>query len=399
MSDSSGGPLEGIKVVELSMYVQGPIAGLALANLGADVIKIEQVGRADLMRSFRSAFGVTFDDRGREWMYASLNRNKRGIALDIASEAGRPVFHRMIEQADVFVTNLRESGLARYGADAATLQAINPQLIYCRGAGFGMRGPMAEDMCQDTVGMAHAGFMDSTSPSDTPNYPPGSMSDILTGTQMAAAILAGLVKRGRTGKGCVVGTSQTEALLWMQSQAIGVAANMGQRMERFRPDATTNPLFTVYECSDGWIAIAALQSPQWPAIAKAVGLEHLLDDERFKSFGSVQRNAEAFRPLFAEHLRAHSVEHWWQALRGCGAWVSKVNTVADLAKDENVLANEYLVTYDDGFVGPPVPFEVDGFRGVRGLAAEYGQHTDEVLAELGFSEDEILDLKVAEAIW
>lgn len=399
MSDSSGGPLEGIKVVELSMYVQGPIAGLALANLGADVIKIEQVGRADLMRSFHSAFGVTFDDRGREWMYASLNRNKRGIALDIASEAGRPVFHRMIEQADVFVTNLRESGLARYGADAATLQAINPQLIYCRGAGFGMRGPMAEDMCQDTVGMAHAGFMDSTSPSDTPNYPPGSMSDILTGTQMAAAILAGLVKRGRTGKGCVVGTSQTEALLWMQSQAIGVAANMGQRMERFRPDATTNPLFTVYECSDGWIAIAALQSPQWPAIAKAVGLEHLLDDERFKSFGSVQRNAEAFRPLFAEHLRAHSVEHWWQALRGCGAWVSKVNTVADLAKDENVLANEYLVTYDDGFVGPPVPFEVDGFRGVRGLAAEYGQHTDEVLAELGFSEDEILDLKVAEAIW
>ncbi|MEZ5263615.1 MAG: CaiB/BaiF CoA-transferase family protein [Acidimicrobiales bacterium] len=399
MSDSSGGPLEGIKVVELSMYVQGPIAGLALANLGADVIKIEQVGRADLMRSFRSAFGVTFDDRGREWMYASLNRNKRGIALDIASEAGRPVFHRMIEQADVFVTNLRESGLARYGADAATLQAINPQLIYCRGAGFGMRGPMAEDMCQDTVGMAHAGFMDSTSPSDTPNYPPGSMSDILTGTQMAAAILAGLVKRGRTGKGCVVGTSQTEALLWMQSQAIGVAANMGQRMERFRPDATTNPLFTVYECSDGWIAIAALQSPQWPAIAKAVGLEHLLDDERFKSFGSVQRNAEAFRPLFAEHLRAHSVEHWWQALRGCGAWVSKVNTVADLAKDENVLANEYLVTYADGFVGPPVPCEVDGFRGVRGLAAEYGQHTDEVLAELGFSEDEILDLKVAEAIW
>ena len=174
---------------------------------------------------------------------------------------------------------------------------------------------------------------------------------------------------------------------------------MGQRMKRFRPDATTNPLFTVYECADGWIAIAALQSPQWPAIAKAAGLEHLLDDERFQSFGAVQRNAEEFRPVFAAHLRQQTVEHWWQRLRGCGAWVSKVNSLADLPKDENVVANEYLVTFDDGFIGPPVPFEVDGFRGVRGLAAEYGQHTDEVLAELGFSEDEILDLKVAEAIW
>ncbi|MCC6437795.1 MAG: CoA transferase [Acidimicrobiales bacterium] len=399
MNTNGEAPLEGVKVVELSMYVQGPVAGLALASLGAEVVKIEQVGRADLMRSFRSAFGVTFDDRGREWMYASLNRNKRAVALDIASEAGRPVFRRLIEQADVFITNLRESGLARYGADPETLHGINPQLIYCRGAGFGLRGPLAEDLCQDTVGMAHAGFMDSTSPSETPNYPPGSMSDILTGTNMASAVLAGLVKRGRTGRGCVVGTSQTEALLWMQSQAVGVAANMGQKLERFRPDGTTNPLFTVYECSDGWIAIAALQSPQWPAIAKAIGLEHLLDDERFSSFGAVQRNAEAFRPIFAEHLRGHTVEHWWRALRDSGAWVSRVNRVEDLAHDESILANEYLVTFDDGFVGPPVPFEVDGFKGVRGLAGEYGEHTDEVLAQLGFTEDEIVELKVAGAVW
>ncbi|MDG2112847.1 MAG: CoA transferase, partial [Actinomycetota bacterium] len=221
---SGDAPLEGVKVVELSMYVQGPVAGLTLAALGADVVKIEQVGKADFIRSFGGVFGVTFDDRGRKWMYSSVNRNKRSIALDIASEAGRPVFERMIEGADVFVTNLRESGLARFGADADTLLEINPRLVYGRGGGFGLDGPLAEELCQDTVGMAYAGFMDAISPSEVPNYPPGSLSDVLTGTNIASGVMAGLVKRATTGKGCVVGTSQTQALLWLQLQSVGVVA-------------------------------------------------------------------------------------------------------------------------------------------------------------------------------
>jgi len=397
--NEDSGPLVGIKVVELSMYVQGPVAGLTLASLGADVVKIEQVGRADYMRSFRSAFGVSFDDRGRACMYASLNRNKRALALDIGSEAGRPVFERLIAGADVFVSNLREAGLARFGADPETLLAINPRLVYCRGAGFGLRGPMADDPCQDTVGMAYAGFMDSTAPTDVPNYPPGSMSDILTGSNMAAAIMAGLVKRSTTGKGCVVGTSQTQALLWMQLQAIAVAANTGQKMERFAHDGTTNPLFTVYPTADGWIAIAAIQAPHWPVIARAVGVEAMLDDPRFASLGAVTDNRDEFRPLFGAHLRTNTTAHWWQRLREAGAWVAPVNRVEDLATDENIVANEYLVTFDDGFVGPPAPFEVDGFRGVRGRAADYGEHSEAVLRELGYSDEEIVQLRLDEAVW
>ena len=392
-------PLEGIKVVELSMYVQGPVAGLALASLGAEVVKIEQVGQADVMRSFHSAFGVTLDDRGREWMYASLNRNKKSMVLDISSEAGKPVFHRMIEEADVFVSNLREQGLARFGADPETLHAINPRLVYCRGAGFGMDGPLANDMCQDTVGMAYAGFMDSTAQTESPNYPPGSMSDILTGTNMASGILAGLVKRSITGKGCVVGTSQTQALLWMQLQLVGIAANTGQKVERFDPLNTSNPLFTVYETSDGWLAIAALQAHQWPAIAKCIGLEHLLDDPRFSGFVPVLKNRDDFRPIFAEHLRQNTTHHWWSALRDSGAWVSPVNRLADLPDDENIQANEYLVTFDDGFVGPPTVFDIDGFKGVRGGTAEYGEHTDELLEAMGYDDDAVLQLRASGAIW
>lgn len=393
------GPLAGVKVVELSMYVQGPVAGLTLASIGADVVKIEQVGKADLMRGFRSAFGVTFDDRGREWMYASLNRNKRALALDISSEAGRPVFERLIEQADVFVTNLRQAGLARVGADPDTLLKINPRLVYCRGAGFGMRGPMADDPCQDTVGMAYAGFMDSTAPTEVPNYPPGSMSDILTGTNMAAAVMAGLLKRSKTGKGCVVGTSQTQALLWLQLQAVGVAANMGTRMERFDPNSSANPLFTVYRTSDGWVAIAAIQASHWPIIARAVDRADLLEDPRFAEFSSVIANRAAFRPIFAAHLATQPTAYWWRVLREAGAWVAPVNRLEDLPHDEGIVANDYLTTFDDGFVGPPTPFEIDGFPGVRGLAAAYGEHSAEILAELGFTDEEVVQLRLAQAIW
>ncbi len=401
MDNESDGeaPLAGIRVVELSMYVQGPVAGLTLAALGADVVKIERVDHADQMRTFRSVFGVEFDDRGREWLFASLNRNKRAVSIDIASEAGRPVFHRMIERADAFVTNMRTDGLARLGADPDALFGVNPQLIYCRGAGFGLRGPLADDPCQDTVGMAFGGFMDTTSPDGTPNYPPGSMSDILTGTNMASAVMAGLLKRARTGRGCVVGTSQTQSLLWLQSQVVGLAASLGTRMERFRPESTTNPLFTTYPTADGWIAVAALRRNQWPDIARAVGLEHLLDDPRFEDLFTVIDHRDDFRPLFAAHLAGGTTAHWWERLRKADIWVAPVHAVDQLADDDHIRSNDYLVDFDDGFTGPPAPFEVDDWRGARGRAGDFGEHTDEVLGELGFDDDEILSLKASGAVW
>ncbi|MEL7159066.1 MAG: CoA transferase, partial [Actinomycetota bacterium] len=398
-ASESEAPLAGVKVVELSMYVQGPVAGLTLGALGADIVKIEQVGTEDHMRNFKSVFGVTFDDAGREWLYASLNRNKKSLALDITSEAGRPVFARLVGEADVFITNMRQAALERQGADPEALLAINPRLVYCRGAGFGTGGPLKDDPCQDTVGMAYSGFMDTTSPDGTPNYPPGSMSDILTGTNMASGVMAGLLKRARTGRGCVIGTSQVQSMLWMQLQGVGMTANLGQRPERFAPDATSNPLFTVYETADGWIAVAVLQSPQWPPVAEALGLAHLLEDPRFATFSGLLANRDEFRPLVAEQLRTRPTDHWWERLRAAGAWVAPVNRLEDLATDEHVLANDYLVRFDDGWLGPPTPFDVDHFKGERGAAAAYAEHTDEVLADLGYDEDAIVQLKAAGAVW
>ena len=387
------GPLDGFKIVELSMYVQAPVAGLALASLGADVIKIEQVGNPDYMRAPNPAFGVAFDERGQHWMYSSVNRNKRSLALDIVSEGGRPVFEQLIREADAFITNIRDAGLKRYGADSDTLLGINPALVYCRGGGFGLQGLLADDPCQDTVGMAYAGFMDSISSSDVPTYPPGSMSDILTGSNMASAVMAGLLKRVKTGRGCVVGTSQTQALMWLQLQAVGCAVNLGEQFERFDHTTSANPLFTLYETADGWLAIAAIADSQWPPIARAVGLEYLLGDARFETLASLRENREEFRPIFAEVLEQNTTAHWWGVLRESGAWVAPVNRLGDLGKDQNILDNEYLVTFDDGLVAPPTPFDVDGFRGVRGRAAAYGEHTDEILSALGYSIGDIAELK------
>lgn len=399
MSDESEAPLHGLRVVEMSMYVQGPVAGLVLASQGADVIKIEQVGHQDHMRSMNSVYGARLDERGQAWQFAALNRGKRALTLDITQPQGRAVFEKLIERADVFVTNLRADALARMGADYATLSALNPRLVYGRGGGFGLRGPMASDPCQDTVGMAFGGFMDLSSPNAQPNYPPGALSDVLTGTGVASAIMAGLVKRSLTGKGSLVGTSQVQTLMWMQLLPVGLAATVGSEMARFDIEGAPNPLFTVYPTADGWIAIAAIHPPQWPPIAKVLGLEHLLDDERFSSLGRLIHNREALRPMLVERFATRTAREWWKDLRDAGVWVSPVNRIPDLVDDEQVLANEYLVTFPDGTVGPPAPFEVDDWRGARRPAAGYSEHTDEILAELGYSEDAVVDLRLAEAIW
>jgi crotonobetainyl-CoA:carnitine CoA-transferase CaiB-like acyl-CoA transferase len=392
------------------------VAGLVLASLGADVIRIERVGTQDHMRTGTALYGVRLDDRGRDWVYGALNRGKRAVALDVATPAGRPLFEELIRRADVFVTNLREDGLQQLGADPDTLLALNPSLIYARGGGFALRGPLASDGCQDTVGMAYGGFMDLASGTDEPTYPPGALSDVLTGTNLASAVLAGLVRRSLRGRGgvvdagegtpgdvagagTVVGTTQVQSLLWMQLLPVGMGASIGKRMPRFSRSATSNPLFSIYPTAEGWLSIAAIHPHQWPPLAGALGLGHLVDDERFASFESRARHRGELIALLEDTLAAKPAAQWWEILRAAGVWSSPVLRIDQVHGDEHVRSNEYVVEFPDGFAGPPAPFEVGAWRGARTTAAGYGEHTDEVLAELGLTEDEVVELRVDGAIW
>jgi crotonobetainyl-CoA:carnitine CoA-transferase CaiB-like acyl-CoA transferase len=389
---SPTGPLTGVRVLEITKYVQGPVAGLVLASLGADVVKIEQVGRQDSMRSSSMIHGVQLDDRGRSWLYGSVNRGKRAISLDITSASGREVFHHLVARSDVFVTNLRSEGLKALGADVDSVHAINPMVVYGQGGGLGPRGPLAMDPCQDTIGMAYSGFMDNSSPTEEPNYPPGSMSDVLTGTNLASAIMAGLVQRQFSGRGGLVRTSQLQSMLWLQLLPVGMMASLGSRMARFVREDTT-PLYSAYPTADGWIAVAAIHPHHWPPLARVLGLEHLLDDPRF-AFECIDENKKALSEQFEATFCQRTTAEWWQMLRAAGVWCSPVNRLEDLADDEQVQANEYLVSFPDGFVGTPTPFEVNGWHGPRSVPGSYGEHTDEVLAELGLGTEEIEGLRV-----
>jgi crotonobetainyl-CoA:carnitine CoA-transferase CaiB-like acyl-CoA transferase len=246
--------------------------------------------------------------------------------------------------------------------------------------------------------MAFSGFMDNASPSEDPNYPPGSMSDVLTGTNLASAIMAGLVERQQTGTGGLVRTSQLQSMLWLQLLPVGMIASTGQRMARFVREDTT-PLYSAYPTADGWIAVAVIHAHQWPPLAKAMGLERLLTDERFARFEDIDKNKKALAEIFEATFPQRPTDEWYRELRAAGVWCAPVNRLGDLPANEQVLANQYLVTFPDGFVGTPTPFEVNGWHGARAVAAGYGQHSDEILAELGYDEDARTGLRAEGTLW
>ena len=393
------GPLAGIRVVEVSMYVQAPVTGLALAGLGAEVIKIEQVGRRDHMRDVTVLYGVPLDGRGQDWVYAALNRGKRAVALDVVSPAGVEVLHRLLRESDVFVTNLRAGVLAQLGLDAETLCGVNPRLVYAKGGGFAAHGPLADLPCQDTVGMAYGGLMDLLSSTGEPNYPPGGLSDVLTGTMLASAIMAALVRRATTGRGGVVGATQTQSLMWLQQLPLGMAGSLGATMPRFSASEPANPLFHVYPAKDGWMAIACIFAHHWPPAARALGVEHLLEDERFATWEGVLGHGTELAAILSETMAQRTMAEWWEALRAQGVWSAPVNDVHNLASDSHLGEDAYLVEYPDGFVAPRAPFEVGGWRESSTTAAAYGEHTDDVLKALGLGDDELLELRANGTIW
>jgi CoA:oxalate CoA-transferase len=169
-------------------------------------------------------------------------------------------------------------------------------------------------------------------------------------------------------------------------------------MARFVREDTT-PLYSAYPTKDGWIAIAVIHAHQWPPLAHALGLEHLLSDPRFARFEGIEPNKKALSEFFEATFRQRTTQEWYDDLRAAGVWCSPVNRLADLPGSEQVLANEYLVTFPDGFVGTPTPFEVNGWQGARSVAADYSEHSDEILDELGYDEDRRIVLRGQGTLW
>jgi crotonobetainyl-CoA:carnitine CoA-transferase CaiB-like acyl-CoA transferase len=380
------GPLQGIVVVDLTIWMSGAIASMLLGDLGADVIKIEGP-TGDPVRRY-VPIGQTDSAQtpdGVNYAYALCNRNKRQISLDLRDPAGRDRLYELVRGADVFITSMQAQTLVALGADEASIKAVNPAVVYARAGGLGPAGPRANDRCQDMLGMAYAGLLFTASPEpDEPFAPPGATNDVLTGTMTAFGVLAALMQRQHSGTGETVQTSLLHTALWTQLVQFGTVANAPQLLlpARSRRDPRS-PGVNQYKCSDGrWVAVAAVTAEAWGRFVKALDLD-LIDPETGgePSYAWVLAHASRMRERLDEHFAARPRSQWLERLEAAGIWCTPVNTLADVVDDEQVNANGYLSTLDDGSKTVAMPFVLAGYQAPARAARRPGQDDDAVLGE------------------
>lgn len=396
-------PLKGIRVIDLTMWAQGPIASMLLADNGAEVIKIEHPVTGDPSRGLGLSFGrsIWLPD-GRNLMWEAFNRNKKGITLDLQKEAAQEVLYRLAKKSDIFVTNFTQRALRKVRADYQTIRGHNPQIIYARAGGFGSKGPDAEAPCQDTSGMARSGLMFNTPAADgSPVYPVGAFSDVLSGTMLCFGILMALVKREKTGVVEGVYASQLGAMMWLQFFNIAAYTNLGYDFPPFNRNKERNPLTNLYKCQDDkWLAVGlAVSTRFWPDFCEVMGIKDLEKDPHFDTEEKRAENApELIRKLngiFASRAR----EEWEMLFKEKGFWFSVINRVGDLPADVQVVQNNFIREFVNGLRLVSSPFELEKTEIPLEGTPQFGQHTEEVLLDIcGYTWDEIVAMKESGAI-
>jgi CoA:oxalate CoA-transferase len=399
------GPLDGVRVVELSMFQQGPVAGMRLGDLGADVIKIE-APNGDPGRGFMKIIGAMAGLEGHNYYFEHNNRNKRGLILDLKNQKGMGVFLRLIDNADVFLNNTSIDAPVRLGIGPDDLLARNPRLIYAQASGWGRRGPDANDFSFDYTGIARCGFMMACGERGTPpsQILPG-IGDEVGGLMCAWAVTAALYAREKTGRGQVVDTSLMGSIVGMLAFILEAPAILGKEFPREVRSEAGNPLYNHYRCKDNkWIVIAHLEPNRyWPKICKALGLEHLDADERFHSIESRGRHAKELVAIFDEEFLTRTRDEWMEILAREGCIFTPIQTPLEVVNDPQASANNYMIDVLHPEWGK---MKMTGFpwdfsetpASWRRPAPRFGEHTEEILLELGYTKDDITHLREEKAI-
>jgi crotonobetainyl-CoA:carnitine CoA-transferase CaiB-like acyl-CoA transferase len=389
MTDQRQGALAGIKILDFSRFMQGPYATRILADLGADVLKVERPG-GEWDRRLRLA------PDGFAGFFTGLNRGKRSIAVDITTPGGRDVVLGLVRECDVVVENFRLGVMERMGLGYDELRAVNPGLVYAAASGYGPRGPRRTEPMFDMVAQAVSGLSDFVAtPDGQPRLASRGMADTAGGVYLALGVVSALLVRQRTGLGQRVDGSLVGACLAMHTAEVTIALHGDEVRRTYGRVTSTSGAF---RCGDGrWVVIGATDQKVWHGLTAALGRDDLHDDPRFATSRIRERHRDELEPILEEVFRSADRDTWVERMRRHGVPVAPVNTFVEAALDPDVLANGFVVEHRDPVWGNVrtvgAPFLLSETPAVVGdWTPELGADTVDVLTSLGYSEEAIRDL-------
>jgi len=402
-------PLDGVRIIDWTIWQQGPVSTMMLADLGAEVIKIEERVGGDPGRGVLSIAGALLGaTTGPNFYFEANNRHKKSLTLDLKKPEAKEIIYKLVEKSDVFVQNFRKGVRARLGLDYQTFTKYNPKIIYASASGYGPFGPDSGEPSFDYMGLARSGIMTAVGEPDMePLSIAGGVADQMGAIMLAYGILAALLARDKYGVGQEVDTSHLGSMTALQGLNVACKTILGKEFKRMPRAAAPSPLWNHYKCGDGkWICLAMPQQDRyWSDFCKVLDVEHVLDDARFATMDSRAENARDLILILDAAFASQPRDTWMKALKEGGDFIyTVVNTIADLLKDEQMAANEYIVDYDHPRLGKTqvvgVPVRLSKTPGdPKGAAPEFGEHTELVLTELlDYSWEDVAKLREGQVI-